>query len=249
MRPEERCNIFRQEDVHWWYRSSQELFLSTIKGLLAQDPALQYILDAGCGTGGMIQALSKGLPGKKLFGIDISRQALSCCREKALGRLAQASIEALPFAGLSLDLVVSLDVLSDLRVRDERRGLNEICRVLKKGGYAILHLPAFKFLRGDHDLAAEVKERYTKGELYHKISSAGFEVLICSYRYMFLFPVLLLKRSSQRRRPDRGPRSDLKSAPGWLNHALLFVCRCENRLISHFSLPVGTSLFCLARKL
>src|SRR4051794_26395935 len=79
------------EKVLWWYRGMNQL-----TDLLLSDPRRQgelEILDAGCGTGGVLVRLARR---GRVTGVDISDLALDVCRRRGLRRLAYASTLALP---------------------------------------------------------------------------------------------------------------------------------------------------------
>lgn len=241
-------NIFEKENAHWWYRSLHELVLVFLRRITKNEYPL-FILDAGCGTGGMIRRIKEKYPRQNLFGIDISERALAYARQRSFKNLSRASVERLPFKDSSMDVIVSLDVLYHLSVYSDKNSISEMHRVLKNGGYIILHLPAFKFLRGAHDEVVQTARRYNKKELIKKVEQAGFKIIRCSYHYAILFPVLFFRRIFNRcNNPAREAKSDLKDSPLALNKLLAYVFFLENTVVKYFDLPIGTSLFCLCKK-
>lgn len=247
MHPEEYQNIFRQEDTHWWYVSMRNLVSSILSKILKSNDSL-VILDVGCGTGGTLFNLKKEFPSLILNGVDLSYQALTYCQKRGLSSLLQASVEDLPFADDSIDLVLSIDTLYHLGVKSDEKALEEIYRILKKEGYLILHLPAFEFLKGGHDRIVYTRQRYTRNRLCHKIKGTGFKIISCTYRHMILFPVIFLKRRIERFHKNFKIESDIKALSPWLNRLLSSISLCENRIINYVNLPIGSSLLCLARK-
>lgn len=248
MNPREYQNIFEKENVHWWYRSLRGLVLVFLKKIIKNECSL-FILDAGCGTGGMISLIKKNYPRQNLFGIDISEMALAYSKQGGFKNLAQASVERLPFKDGAMDVIVSLDVLYHSNVYDDKDCISEMYRVLKSGGYVILNLPAFEFLRGAHDEVVQTKRRYDRKELIKKAEQAGFKVLRCSYHYAILFPVLFFRRFLNRHNnPAKEAKSDLKDSSVALNKFLACIFSIENSMIKYFDLPLGTSLFCLCKK-
>lgn len=75
MQLEEYRNTFQQEDTHWWYQSLYKLILDVLERLRQRDNNLSFLLDAGCGTGGMLKAVSEKFPTRNLVGVDISYHA------------------------------------------------------------------------------------------------------------------------------------------------------------------------------
>jgi SAM-dependent methyltransferase len=201
------------------------------------------ILDAGCGTGGAMSWLSGyGKP----FGFDLSPHALSFCRVRGLNRICMGSVMDIPFSDKSFDLVVSLDVLYFTRIRDED-ALQEFRRVLAPGGRAVLRVPAYDWLRSDHDRRVSTGHRYTLRELKGKMKRSGLEPELLTYVNTFLFPVALIKRALERWLPWRDKSEiamDMKPVDRILKHFLLQ----ESRMIRRCSLPFGLSIMGVGRR-
>ncbi|MBI4620227.1 MAG: class I SAM-dependent methyltransferase [Desulfobacterales bacterium] len=248
MNPEEYKTIAQLENSHWWYKSLHRLVIDTMRRIHPCDNTSIILLDAGCGTGGVLNALQKIYPLCTLIGADLSPLALIHCQNRGNMHFLQASVEHMPLDNESVDIVISLDVLYHMNVNDDEKSLKEMCRVTKRGGHLVLNLPAFEFLRGDHDRVVWTRDRYTRIKLCKKIQKSGFEILKCSYRHMILFPVVYAKRLTDRWGKHESAQSDLKPLPFWLNGFFYFISQFENRIINYSNLPVGSSLFCLAKK-
>lgn len=232
------------EDNFWWYRA---LRARVVQCLPAQSDF--SLLDAGCGSGGMLAYVRKRFPKADLTGLDFSERAVELTRERELGAtLLQGSTDALPFEDASFDVVLSLDVLTIAGV-DAHRALREIHRVLRPGGLLIVNLPAFEFLRGSHDAAVNTARRYTRPGLQRMLRASGFRVEHSTYWNMSLMPAVAAVRYLSRGPARRGNvRSDLKPIFAPLNAALTAVTRLELALSRRVPLPLGTSVFAVARK-
>jgi SAM-dependent methyltransferase len=240
--------MYEAEDTHCWYRGLRGV-LFLLAGLNRPQAKTWRILDAGCGTGGTLNALrSAGFT--KLEGFDINPPALHFCKERGLDQVRIGSIVDIPFDGDSFDLVVSNDVLNDAGTPNEMAALNEIYRVLKPGGRVFLNLPAFGFLRGEHDIATDVARRYTRREISGQLRRAGFKVQRATYWNMLLFPVLALLRIFRRDTgaDSKSARSDIVLPPRIINEILTLVFKIELQLIRLFDLPFGSSVAVVARK-
>jgi len=102
------------------------------------------ILEAGCGTGLVMQRLrSRGA--SDLFGIDLSAGMLGIARQHG-SRVAQASVTALPFRDASFDVAYSFKVLA--HVPDIEAALAEMARVVRPGGTVIVEFYNRHSLRG-----------------------------------------------------------------------------------------------------
>ena len=147
-----------------------------------------------------------------------------------------------------------MDVLYHRAVTDEEAVLKKLRRSLKKGGLLIIQVAAFESLRGAHDVAVHTRRRYRRGEVVSLLEGAGFTVEFASYRLLAWFLPALLWRGFTRLRPSRSSDgktlSDLASPVlSWMNQLLATCVKVENRLlIGGIRLPVGTSVFALARK-
>jgi ubiquinone/menaquinone biosynthesis C-methylase UbiE len=98
----------------------------------------ETLLDVGCGTGALLDQISRQGGAALIYGIDASEGMLQRARAR-LGshvHLIQADVTALPFASKSFSTVVST---SSLRYwADPGGGIREIARVLQPGGRLLL---------------------------------------------------------------------------------------------------------------
>lgn len=243
MNPSEYANMYQVEDTHWWYAGMREI-MSVLLNKCGVGSGDWPILDAGCGTGGMIDYLrSYGA----VTGVDIAEEAISFCQERGHTRLTRASIMALPFGDACFRLVTCFDVLYHLQVKDDLAVLGELGRVLEAGGWLLLRVPAFDWLRGAHDLTVHTRHRYTARELREKLTNAGFVIDRLTYANTFLFPFAVAKRIFEMAvRLQAG--SDVGETSPLINQALKSILSLEARLLSRADLPFGLSVICLAHK-
>ena len=245
MSPQEHNVMRLVEDSYWWFLALRQHVAETVAEHASVAPA---ILDAGCGSGGMLQALRRSFPDAKLSGVDASDHALALTAERQTGAdLRSARVEKLPFADAQFDYVLSLDVLTHAEV-DVLEALAEARRVLKPGGRIIVNVAAFAFLRGAHDVAVEVDHRYTSTALRQLMVTAGFAVERLSYWNTAMFPAVVAVRWLSRRASAGQARSDFRSLPRAANLALYRVALLELRAGARVSLPFGTSIFSVGRK-
>ncbi len=246
MEPEEYGLMNRVEGYHWWYLGMETITRTFLNQYIQSDPKLQ-ILDAGCGTG---HAMSKYLGDYgKVSGIDISRIALEFCSLRQIQNLANASVEALPFASGSFDLVTSFDVLYEQDVSNDSLVIKEFSRVLIHGGHLLLRVPAYDWLRGKHDRTVHTARRYTTRQVTSLLQDNGFLLERVSYANMFLFPPALIKRTMENIMPAKDGRSDLNLEMGRANGLLKAILSSEAPLVVRYGLPFGLSVFAIARKI
>lgn len=240
------ADTFALEERFWWFVGMREIGRAFLDPVYPPGGRLD-ILDVGCGTGANLQFLLSryGTP----VGLDFATEAARFARSRWPGKLAQASGDAIPFADASFDLVTAFGVICQLGLRSDLAALEECYRVLRPGGRVLLRVPAYAFLRAQHDRVGETRERYSKRQLYAVVRRAGFAVEKCSHANMVLFPLAAAKRLGERLRPPRNTwASDLQPLPQPLNALFRRVLSAEAPLVRRFDLPYGLSLMALARK-
>jgi len=247
MNPREYLAMFEVEDKHWWYRGVRADVAKAIARFTPSRATTLRLLDAGCGTGGLLAGLADS-PSQVRTGIDSSIAGLSLARSRGLPRLARGSVDRLPFTSDAFDVITSIDVLAHREV-DERQALSEFRRCLKEDGILILQLPAFDFLRGGHDDAVWTKRRYRKREVERLLLAAGLVPRKSFYRNSLLFPLAALRRLLSPRPEVHDARSDVGPVPAFLNLALHEILRLETAARGKgVRLPFGLSVFCVAGK-
>jgi SAM-dependent methyltransferase len=246
MKLEEYRVMYEVEDTYWWYVGMRGIFLSLLNGRYGSRTDLR-ILDAGCGTGAMLDHLTAY---GEVVGVDISLEAMRLARSREVEgcRLVQCSLTDLPFEDDSFDLVTSFDVVS--HIREHELAFQELRRVLKSGGRLIMNLPAYNPLRSEHDLAVRIQKRYTRSAVAREVERVGLTVERVAYANTLLFPIAAAVRLAKRvpSRPDSEARSDLKPLPALVNRGLAQVLSVERWLLQRMDLPFGLSVFCVARK-
>ncbi|MGI8855242.1 MAG: class I SAM-dependent methyltransferase [Thermomicrobiales bacterium] len=247
-RTDEHDAMYESETVLWWYVALREYVLDWLRLTETMPRPVLTLLDAGCGTGGMLARLA---PFGVAVGVDLAPHAVRIARMRRGCVVTQGSLIALPFPDATFDAAISLDVISDAGVAVEAAALDELYRALKPGGRLLLNLPAFTSLAGEHDVAVRTARRYTTREARVLVEAHGFRVERCSYWNMALTPaVWLVRRLSRRNSRDAATaHSDITPPAAPVNRTLLGIARLERRLLRRVPrLPFGSSLLILARK-
>ena len=191
MENDEYLKLARVEDRMWYFRALhthvwRELARRHDPGRAAE------MLDAGCGTGGLIRRLAPRAPAWRWHGVDLLPLACELARERGVADVRQAALEALPWNDGEFEAVVSADVLYHLD--DDAAGLRELARVLRPGGTLVVNVPAYPWLWSYHDAAVHSRRRYGRRELTDKIAAAGLASVRSSHWNALPFPVIVLRR-------------------------------------------------------
>lgn len=224
----------------WWFHGARTLVTWALSsGALPPGP----VLDAGCGTGGMLPLLAQGTPGRLLIGLDQAPAALDHAARRGIGCLARGTVNSLPFADASLAAIISADILGQRDV-DPRAALAESARCLIPGGILILNLPAYDWMRSMHDRRVYNDRRFVRRDIAALLGQTGLRLRRATHWNAILLPALVLWRLAA---PTSS--SDVKPYPRWLNQLLQRVLGVERRLIRHgVDLPLGSSILAVVEK-
>ncbi len=250
MRPEEYKFLHQLEEHHWWFAGMRRVVAALLDGTLPDEQG--RILDAGCGTGLMMEWLRRYGRNTQVVGLDLDPHAVRYTAGRGESNVVQASIASIPFPNESFDLVASFDVLDSFRVADAVVPFGELARVVRPGGILLVRVPAFQFLYSQHDRAVYTKHRYTAGDLRARLEEQGLSVQRVTYANSILFPVVLVWRWLTRSN-RANPQSDVRPLPWplrWLNPILggLFSIEAAWLKYTPWRLPFGVSVVALAKK-
>jgi SAM-dependent methyltransferase len=250
MKPQDYEYLYQLEENFWWFAGMREISATLLDPILPRDSDLR-ILDAGCGTGGMLSWLQRYAEGREMTGIDFSATALQFCQRRGHRQLARGSIAQLPFTDATFDLVTSHDVLQHVFNQGDYQAIAEFNRVLRPGGIAFVRVAAYQWLRSGHDDAIAVQRRYTLPQLSQAMRDAGFRIRRATYANTLLFPVAAVKRLLFSPAGAAHPESEVKPWPKnleWINGLLTLPLKVEARALKGIDLPFGVSAICIGEK-
>ena len=238
---------YRAERDHFWFRGFRKFVRPLVGQALAgvKDP---LILDCGCGTGANLMMLGEF---GRAFGFDLTWTGLTFARRYGQMQVARARVEAAPFPSASFDLTTSFDVLYCLDDDVERRAVEEMFRMLKPGGAAIVNVAALEILHGDHSVLVHEVRRTNRRRMRALLENAGFAVTRMTYTNCSLFPFMLGARLVQRMiglLPPKEADSDIRVPSAPVNATLSALLSLEAAALRWVNMPVGSSLLCLAHK-
>jgi len=152
----------------------------------AQFVSGKIVLDVACGSGYGSNLLIES-NSSEVFGIDINPQVIKEAQQSKDNRSRTpvylvGSAERIPVPALTADIVVCIETVE--HVKDDKRTIDEIHRVLKQGGTLILTTPNAKITRPKNGIPYNpfhVRE-YTLEELTGLLSSQFNEILLFGQR-------------------------------------------------------------------
>ena len=176
--------LFSLEDHSWWFQYRAK-FLAEVTELFFCKDCLTY--DVGGGNGFTTRYLEK--LGYNMALLEPTEEACVNGRKRGLKIIVCGTIDDLTEP---VEQITLLDVLE--HIEDDEAFLHSLNRHLCTGGRLLIAVPAFDVLWSSEDDAAGHFRRYSLRELRRKVENAGFEILLGSYFYQFLFfPILLVR--------------------------------------------------------
>jgi len=245
MNTDEYLKLAEVEDRMWYFRSLHAHVTRLLKRAGVKPDAA--MLDAGCGTGGMILRLREQHPGWRWSGIDFMPIACELARQRCGPGtdIREASVTALPFGDASFDVVVSADVIC--QVTDADVAVREFFRVLRPGGVVVINVPAYMWMWSYHDDSCQTKHRYTRPEVDGLMREAGFAERKTTHWNALPFPLVWTKRKLLRSDQDT---SDVKDYPAAIDAMFSGMMAVEHAwLRAGGTWAWGTSVLAVARKL
>lgn len=224
---------------HWYFRGRLAVLLAVLERALPPRP--QRLLDLGCGTGNVLQALGR-------FG-----EAIGVERDpelRAVGQAAGLDIRAgtlpddVPVPDGWADGVCLLDVIEHLD--DDVAGVRAAARAARPGGVVLITVPAYAWLWSGHDVMLGHRRRYTARQLRAVLTAAGVRVQHVGYFNTVLFPAIAAVRLAKRL--GGGGGHDIYRPPALVNEALTRLFAIERHVALRPGLPFGSSLLAVAHR-
>jgi SAM-dependent methyltransferase len=230
--------ILDHEERHWWYRGRLRIVTQEVTRL--DLPRRAQILDAGCGSGRMLDELARF---GAVAGVDVSPGAVAAAHARGHARVCRARAEELPFPDASFHLVTCLDVLE--HTPDDERTLRELLRVTRPGGHLLVTVPAYQSLWSHHDERNDHYRRYRRRGLREAAARAGWQLeRDTHFNSLLLAPAAVVRLAGRMRKGGHPPiRSELSLTPPRLGPLLELPLRIEAALLGRgIVLPAGLSV-------
>jgi SAM-dependent methyltransferase len=228
----------------WWYRGLHALIADMARKEVPT--GLGPLLDAGCGTGGLLAALQRmGASTPRRLGVEYDATAAAVAAAKSGAAVVVGSVTSLPFGNATLGTMVSADVLSH-RLVEPPKALEEAYRCLESGGILILNLPAYSWMLSAHDRRVHGVRRFTRRQAIRLVQAAGFRLQRATYWNCILFPLMVARRMLTRWSEGE---SDVRPFPAPVDRLFCAIIAIERRLIGWgIALPFGGSILLVACK-
>lgn len=234
----------RVEQQHGWFRGLRAVGIRMLRAAGADEAGL--FVDAGCGTGAVLEAARGALHVKRAVGFDLALEGLRRCRASGLQLLAAARVETLPLRDSSADVIHCADVLQHLAPGADRGFAREAARVLRPGG--ILYLRTMRRqAQGPGPRPGDPHyHQYSLAEVAALCEQVGLRV----ERLTSVNIVPALKGRLRGRRPAGGPGIPQTSPREPLNTVLRVLLDLEGRVLARtgWRSDLGLSIVCVARK-
>lgn len=246
MNAAEYANLDAVEKTHWYYAGKRELVRWWIERV-APPKADDVLLDCGAGTGRFALEMQERC---RVLVLDDHAEALELLRKRFREEQVIALTgDSVPLPDASLDYVTALDVLE--HVPDDAAVVRGFHRLLKRGGVAVVTVPASMALWSDWDEALHHFRRYNRRQLTALFPAEQWELVQVNYTNVVAYPAVWLVRKWRKIAPRRtgaesGARAEDKEPAPWLNVLLkaVFVKLGTWRV----PFPFGVSLILVARK-
>lgn len=237
------------EDTHWWFRGRRTIVTDIIRRMDLPEGAT--ILDAGSGTGGNLEMLSKF---GHVFAMEMDGEARRLADARGIVTVEPGEMpDNIPFGQMRFDLIVMFDVLE--HIEQDFNSLAALHGRLAEGGRLLLTVPAFELLWSMHDTMHHHKRRYGVHPLTRLLERAGYRVTFASYINFWLFPFIAALRILDRISGGRiigkkvDSNAELSIPPKAINATLEKLFASESGIIRRFGLPFGVSIVALAEKI
>lgn len=123
-----------------WHKQKVESFKK-----LVRNEHFKNILDVGCASGFMTNKVSHIFPNSEVSGVDVYQPAINYGKKQYPHiKFLLGDAHKLPFRGNSFDLIICYETVE--HVENPQQILQEIKRVMRKGGFAIVSMDSGNLL-------------------------------------------------------------------------------------------------------
>lgn len=248
---EEYNVMYEAEEKLWWYKILHEKVLKEVQNKFGENMQIK-ILDAGCGTGGLMSFLiNNGY--KNIQGFDYSEDAVSFCKERNLS-VQQIDITNFDdvFENEIFDVIINNDVVYQFENLMIKKIFSTFQNKLNSDGILITNNNAFKIFYGTHDIAVGGKQRFSLSDFEDILKEVSLKIVYYSYWTWVLSPLILSVRLLQQLQLKlnlidlKKIKSDVDVPSDFINNFLYRIVKIEEMLLKKGFF--GSSLFMVLKK-
>lgn len=236
-------DVIDMEDKHFWLNARKKLIQLVFEKYVDCE---DKIIEIGAGTGNVTGFLMKN--GYKNISVgDVHLEALEYSKKYSVRHRYQFNIVKAPFKE-HFDVVGMFDVLE--HTDDELTIVQNVYKMLKKGGRVVVTVPAHMRLWSKEDAIPGHRRRYEVDQLKEIFENSGFKVLRASAFFASLLPLLYLRKVLCK---DNGviKDDDFKNrfhVNPIVNFVLGTILNLEVKLLSNVFLKYGGSIMLVGEK-
>jgi len=228
----------KNENKHWWFKARREILNKQIKKYSTKKK--MSILDFGSGSGTNIYMLSK-------YGeVDVYEKdnKTSNFLKKKFNRNGIKIIKKC-FSKKRYDLILVADVIE--HIKNDKKIINNLNKILKKNGLIIVTVPAYQFLFSKKDQALKHFRRYNLNSL-KKLFSSDFKTLKISYYNSLLFVPIAIAIIFFKLINRQFINEVEKKPNNILNYIFYSLFKLEKFILKYFDFPFGISIISVFKK-
>lgn len=231
------------EPGHFWFEARNRIIVWALERF-GESPA--NLLEVGCGTGFVLQALHEKFPRLELTGTDALPGGLVFAQERVpAGTFRMEDARALTAVD-AFDVVCAFDVLE--HIPDDQAALDVLYRATTPGGLLMLTVPQHPWLWSRMDEIGHHVRRYRRQELVERVVRAGFVPLKVTSFMSVVMPLLMVSRLTESSTPDEALHREVRPA-AIVNRTLRMALAAERATIrAGLNWPFGGSLLLVARR-
>ena len=224
--------------THWWFRGKAALVATA---LARTGGGRGFLADIGAGAGGVTAMI--GWDAEQVVVLEAGEALVHHARHGNGMPAVRSAVAPVPLADASVDVVCLLDVIEHLP--DPSAALAEAARVLRPDGRLVVNVPAHAWLWSSADVHLGHHRRYTRRLLVDQLDRAGFAPQLIGHVFAWLVPPVWIER---RLRRGGEPALGLDRSGFLIDRAAMVLTTIERLLLGRVSVPVGTSLLCVATR-
>jgi 2-polyprenyl-3-methyl-5-hydroxy-6-metoxy-1,4-benzoquinol methylase len=226
--------IANAEQNHFWFKSRRKLISQVFNKFISKK---NKIIEIGAGTGNIARMLSN--EGYDLSIGEIHPNGIEYALKNNDKNLLiyQFDIMHNPFKN-HFDVVGLFDVLE--HIEDDKLAINNISKMLKRGGKIILTVPAHMWLWCEEDDISNHFKRYELDNLKELLKDEGFSINYATNFFISIVPLLYLRTKHK--------SSDEITINPIINFILSIVSNIENKILTFISSKIGGSIIIVAEK-